>query len=149
MQLRVQGFPQFHAKEEALLYIYLYICRERVLKRFPGPDYLRSEEGVVWLWHILVNLHINGSPFYLAAAQSQCFMVIWRDGGLRNLCHSCGFACQSVLKMFPGHENLRPEDRWGSLTMTLFGKFVHNWRPPSKKVFFSNNLQKCLTILAS
>ena len=37
------------------IYIYIYIlhhicgfaCQQRVLKTFPGPDYLRSEDGVV------------------------------------------------------------------------------------------------------
>ena len=32
------------------------------------------------------------------------------DGGLRTLCHSCGFACQKrVLKTFPGLGYLRSE----------------------------------------
>ena len=35
-----------------------FACQQRVLKTFPGPDYLRSEDGVVWLWHSLVNLYI-------------------------------------------------------------------------------------------
>ena len=30
-------------------------CQQRVLKTFPGPGYLRSEDGVVWLWNLLVN----------------------------------------------------------------------------------------------
>ena len=59
-----------------------FACQQRVLKTFPGPDYLHSKDGVVWLWHFLVNSHIYGALFYLATAQSQCFMVIGRDGGL-------------------------------------------------------------------
>ena len=35
-----------------------FACQQRVLKMFPGPGYLRSEDGVVWLWHPLVNLYI-------------------------------------------------------------------------------------------
>ena len=35
-----------------------FACQQRVLKTFPGPGYLRSEDGVVWLWHLLVNLYI-------------------------------------------------------------------------------------------
>ena len=31
--------------------------QERVLKTFPGPGYLCSEDGIVWLWHSLVNLY--------------------------------------------------------------------------------------------
>ena len=32
-------------------------CHQRVLKTFPGPGYLCSEDGVVWLWYLLVNLY--------------------------------------------------------------------------------------------
>ena len=35
-----------------------FACQQRVLKTFPGPDYLHSEDAVVWLWHSLVNLYI-------------------------------------------------------------------------------------------
>ena len=80
-----------------------FACQKRVLKTFPGPGYLRSDDGIVWLWHFLVNLHIYGSSFYLATTQCQYLMVIGRDGGLSTLCHSCEFACQQrVLKTFPG-----------------------------------------------
>ena len=30
---------------------------QRVLKMFPGPGYLRSKDGIVWLWHLSLNLH--------------------------------------------------------------------------------------------
>ena len=64
------------------IYIYIYIygglsalchtrgfhCQQRVLKTFPGPGYLRSKDGVVRLWHLLLNLYVNGSPFHLATA---------------------------------------------------------------------------------
>ena len=33
------------------------VCQKKVLKTFPGPGYLRSEEGLVWLLHFLVNLN--------------------------------------------------------------------------------------------
>ena len=35
-----------------------FACQQRVLETFPGPGYLHSEDGVVWLWHPLVNLYI-------------------------------------------------------------------------------------------
>ena len=35
-----------------------FACQQRVLKTFPGPGYLRSEDRVVWLWHSLANLYI-------------------------------------------------------------------------------------------
>ena len=33
-----------------------FACKQRMLKTFPGPGYIRSEDGLVWLWHLLVNL---------------------------------------------------------------------------------------------
>ena len=82
-----------------------------MLKTFPSSGDLCSENGVVRLWHFLVNLHIFSSPFYLPMTQCQCFLAIGRDGGLTALRHSCGFACQQrVLKMFPGPGDLRSED---------------------------------------
>ena len=35
-----------------------FVCQQRVLKTFPGPGYLRSEDGLVRLCHLLVNLYI-------------------------------------------------------------------------------------------
>ena len=35
-----------------------FACQQRVLKTFPHPGYLRSEDGIVWLWHFLVNLNV-------------------------------------------------------------------------------------------
>ena len=32
--------------------------QQMVLNTFPGPGYLHSEDGVVWIWHFLVNLCI-------------------------------------------------------------------------------------------
>ena len=85
-----------------------FACQQWVLKMFPGPDYLRPEDGVVWQWHSLANLHI-----WLTI--SSCFDsfllalgLTGRNGGFRTLCHSCWFACQqSVLKTFPGPGYLR------------------------------------------
>ena len=79
----------------------VFSCRQRVLKTLPGPGYHHSKDGIVWLWHFLVNLYVYRSSVYLATAQSQYLMVIGRDGGLSTLCHSCRFACQQrVLKTF-------------------------------------------------
>ena len=82
-----------------------FACQQRVLKIFPGHDYLRSEDGVVWLWHFLVNLHIYDSPFYFATSQSQCLMAIGRDSGSNIMCHSRGFA------LLPGRGYLCYKDR--------------------------------------
>ena len=35
-----------------------FTCQQRVLKIFAGPSSLLSKDGVVWLWHSLVNLYI-------------------------------------------------------------------------------------------
>ena len=68
-----------------------FACQQRALKTFPSPGYLCFKDGVVWLWHFLVILHIYGSPFYLATAQSQYLIAIERHGGLSTLCHNCRF----------------------------------------------------------
>ena len=36
-----------------------FTCQQRVLKTFPGPGYLHSEDGVVRLCHSLVNLYMS------------------------------------------------------------------------------------------
>ena len=81
-----------------LCYNCRFDCDQRVLKIFPGPACLHSEEWIVWLWHLLVNLHI-----WLTI--SSCYRSIplalglrGKDRGLSTLCHICGFALQqSVL----------------------------------------------------
>ena len=88
-----------------------FACQQRVLKTFPGPGYLRSEDGVVWLWHLLVNLYIwlTISSYY--GSINLTLGLIGRDGGLSALCHGCGLACQQrVLKRFPGSDYLCSED---------------------------------------
>ena len=91
-----------------ITYVHLYIC---VLKMFPGPVYLRSEDGVVWLWHPLVNLYIWLTISSCYGSIPLALGLIGRDGGLSTLCHSCGFACQQrVLETFPGPGYLRSED---------------------------------------
>ena len=102
-------------------------CQQRVLKTLPDPGYRRYEDGVVWLWHLLVNL-------YIWLIISSCYRsilltlgLIGRDGGLRTLCHSCGWrVCLSP----EGAKNvswswLSPLRVWGSLTMTFTGKFIY------------------------
>ena len=46
-----------------------FTCKQRVQKTFPGSSYLYSEDGVVWIWQLLVNLCLYDSPFHLATAQ--------------------------------------------------------------------------------
>ena len=41
------------------MYIYIFACRQRVLKTFPGTKYLcLLRWWVVWLWNLLVRLYI-------------------------------------------------------------------------------------------
>ena len=104
-----------------LRHSYRLACQQRVLKMFPGSDYLHYKDGIVSLSPFLVTVDIYSSPFYLATAQSQCPMMIGRNSGLSTLCHNCRFACQQkVLKMFPGPGFTQI---WDSLTMTFFVKF--------------------------
>ena len=42
----------------ALCYCCGFLCQQKMLKTFPGTGYSHSEDGVVWLWHFLVNLYI-------------------------------------------------------------------------------------------
>ena len=35
----------------------LLVSQQKVPKTFPGPDNLHFKNGVVWLWHLLINLH--------------------------------------------------------------------------------------------
>ena len=96
-----------------------FAYQQRDLKMFPDPDCLCSKDGIVWLCNFLVNF---SSPYYRATAQSQFPMVIGRHGGLNNLCHSCGFACQQkVLKMFSGPGYYLHSEN-GSLNMTFLSK---------------------------
>ena len=78
-----------------------FACQQRVQKTFSGPGYLHSDDGVVWLWHSLINFYICGPPFHVPTAPLT-LGLIGKDGGLSTLCHSCRFACQrKVLKTFP------------------------------------------------
>ena len=109
-------------------------CQQRVIKTFTGPGYFCSEDGVVWLWHDMVNLHIYSSPFYLATAQSQYPLLIRRDGGLSTLCLSYWFACQQrVLKTFLGPGYLCYQDGgvvwpWHFLVYIKDTKYIQNLR---------------------
>ena len=57
----------------------------------------------VYMSHHFILLLLN--PFDLKLG------LIGRDGGLRTLCHSCGFSCQQgVLKTFSGSRFLESKD---------------------------------------
>ena len=101
-----------------IIYIYLYIYTWPWLSPLRGWD--------VWLWHSLENLYICLTISICYSYIAVTLGLIGRDGGLRTLCHSHGFACQQrVLKTFPGTGYPRSEDGivwlWHSL-VNLSGK---------------------------
>ena len=88
-----------------------FFYKQRVLKTFPGPGYLHSEDGVLWPWHLLINLYIWPTISSCYGSIPLTLVLIGRDGGLRTLCHGCGFDYQRrVLKSFSGPGYLRPKD---------------------------------------
>ena len=95
-------------------------CHQRVLQTFSDPSYLRSEDGVVWLWHSLVNL-------YIGLTISSCYDyipltlgLIGEYGGLSTLV--------SYLRVYLSAEGtknvcwpwLSPLQGWGILTMYIY-----------------------------
>ena len=89
-----------------------FACRRTVLKIFPDPGCLRSEDGVVCLWHLLVNLYIWLTISSCYSSFPFTLKLIGRDGSLCTLCRSYGFAChQRVLKtLAPDAGYLRSKD---------------------------------------
>ena len=88
-----------------------FACHQRVLKTFTHIAYLCCKDGIVWVWHLYVSLHIYRPSFCLAMAQAKNLVMIGRNGGLSFLCHSWKFACiQRVIKTFPGSSYLCFED---------------------------------------
>ena len=79
-----------------------FASQRRMLKMFPGPGYLSSEEGSLTLVFIGEFAYVR-LTIYSDTAQSQYLVAIGRDTGLSTLCHDCRFAYQQrVLKGFPG-----------------------------------------------
>ena len=87
-----------------------FCSQKRVLKTFPRPGYLRSDDGVVWLWHLLVYLYIWLSISSSYGSIPFALGLIMNDGGLSNLCHSYrGFFQHRVVKSFPSPDYLPSE----------------------------------------
>ena len=88
-----------------------FACEERMLKSFPGPAYFHSEDGVIWLWHPLVNLYVWLTISSCYGSIPLGLGLVGRYTGFSTLCHSCGLAFQqSVLKAFPASGYLHSED---------------------------------------
>ena len=82
---------------------FIFCSQKWVLKTFPLPDYLRSEDGVVWLWHLLVHFYTWLSISSSYASIPFVLGLIMSDGGLSTLCHSYWvFFQHRVVKSFPG-----------------------------------------------
>ena len=66
-----------------------FACHQRVLKTFPGPDYILSEDGVVWQWHFLVKTkHYIFLKSYIPLSSKPSMTQSWshwRFGRNRNI----------------------------------------------------------------
>ena len=112
------------------VYIFIYSI-------FPGPGYLRSEDGVVWLWYSLVSLYIWLTISSCYGSIPSALGLIGRNSDLSTLCHSCGVPCrQRVLKIFPGPGYLRSEDGvvwpWHSLVNLYIYIYIYIYRISEK-----------------
>ena len=88
-----------------------FACQKRVIKTFHGTGYLHSEDGIVCLWHLLVNLYIWLTISSCYGSIPLTLGLIGSDGGLRTLGYGCGFACQQrLIKTFHGTGYLHSED---------------------------------------
>ena len=82
-----------------------------MVRTFPGPGYLWSEDGAVWLWHSLVNLCIWPTVLSCYCSIPLALELFWPNGGLSTLCDSCGFPGQQrMLKTFSGSSYLPSEN---------------------------------------
>ena len=100
--------------------------QQSVLKPLPSAGYLLFEDGVVWLWHPLVNLYISLTISSSYDSIPLALGLIVRDSVLNPLCHGSGLAFhQRVLKRFPGSGSLHSEDRVVSLLHPLAN--LHVW----------------------
>ena len=81
--------------------------QQRVLKTFPGSEYLSSKDGVLWFWRLLVNLHV----YHLVPDESLKLLLMESDDFFSNLYHIWRFDYQQkVIKTFPGSGYLHSED---------------------------------------
>ena len=102
-----------------------FLCQKRMLKMFPGPNNLHFENGVVWLWHTLVNLYICLKLLSSLGSIPLELLLIGRNDGFSTLCHSCEFVCQKrVLKTFPGPDYLRSEVGVVGLWLSLVNLYI-------------------------
>ena len=102
-----------------------FACQQGLVKTFPCPGYQCSKDGVVWLWHLLVNLYISLTISTSYGSISLTLGLIRMDDGLSALWHSCGFACQQRMPItFSGPGYLCPEDGVVSLSQLLVNLYI-------------------------
>ena len=87
--LYIYIYLYLHLPMSISIYIYIFYWYFNNI----GPGYLRSEDGVVWLRYLRLNLYVYSSPFHLTWPNSFDISVNG-DGDLSTLCRSCGFNYQ-------------------------------------------------------
>ena len=103
----------------------VFACQQRVLKTFHGTGYLRSGDGVVWLWHWLVNLYIWLTISSCYGSMLLALGLIWRDGGLSTLLSWLRVCLSAEGAKNVSWPRLSPLRGCGSLTMASTSKFVY------------------------
>ena len=104
------GLIERHGSLSTLCHNYGFACQKRVLKTllalthftprveymalkmFLGPDCLHFNDGIVWLWHLVVNLYLWLTISSCYGSISLTLGLIARDGGLSTLYHKCQFS---------------------------------------------------------
>ena len=74
-----------------LCHSYEFAFQQRVLKTFPCTGYLRSEDEVVCLWYLLVNVYMWVTISTCCGSIPLSLVLIERDCGLITLCIVAGF----------------------------------------------------------
>ena len=92
-----------------------------MLKTFPGPGFLRSEDGVVWQLLLLVNLYIWLTILSCYGSISLAWVLIGKDDGLSTVLSQLRVCLSAEGARNISWPWLSPLWRWGSLTMAFTG----------------------------
>ena len=99
-------------------------CQQKVLEMFPGRGCLRCDDGVLWLWHSLVNIYIWLTISSCYGSIPLTLKLIGRYGGLSTLVSYLEVSLSAASGKNVSCPWLSPLQGWGSLTMTFTGRFV-------------------------
>ena len=91
---------------------------------FPGRGCLHCDDGVLWLWHLLVNIYIWLTISSCYGSILLTFKLIGRYGGLSTLVSYLEVSLSAVSGKNVSCPWLSPLQGWDSLTMTFTGRFV-------------------------